>query len=204
MPYNGYVTLLPDTVDFCTAYIDLCNDMLDHVQCPTDNRNVLSCSTAGDYATFAPTCTCWNYDITDRIAEDIYDAIMSPNTQPLILQPNTTVAYWETCSSYASLCNKFLEFIGCENSLRSVTTCGNVTTENPFGQIQFFQGTCQCGSITQLSARPQQAIITAMVSQNINNNYLYLAPAQAAYTLSVSSNPFKQLLYPSYPVISTQ
>jgi fluoride ion exporter CrcB/FEX len=199
MPYNGYITLLPKTVDYCSAFVNTCNSMLDHIQCPLAIRVSRACSVDKDYRTWDALCSCEQYDSTQRIAEDVFDSIMKPNMQPLVTQPNPSLAIWEPCSSYYNICQKFLDFIGCAASLRVVKTCGNPTSEFPYGQLQYYNGVCSCGTMQMLYDRVRESIIDSVTAEFLNTNYLYIPPAQAPYTLTVSSNPYKQLLYPTTP-----
>ncbi|RYH20030.1 hypothetical protein EON65_24855 [archaeon] len=202
LPYNGYVTMY--TVDFCSAYESVCHALLDHMQCPPGRSQVQSCTVAGDYATWIGECSCGNFDTTKRVAVDLFDSMIRPNQQSLIIVTNTSTgtnfsanssaSTFDLCWSYSNVCTLFLNMIGCEAILRNVSTCGGVTASYPYGQVQFYNGICACGSLDLLADRVAGTVEDALSFELINNEYVYIAPPQAPYTLLVRSNPFNQLL----------
>ena len=56
IPYGGYATL--DYVDYSAGFEDLCDKMLDHVQCPQKNRCITGNAVLGNYSTWEGTCLC--------------------------------------------------------------------------------------------------------------------------------------------------
>lgn len=113
-------TLLPQKVNFC----ETCGKMLDHVQCPKNRRIVHACSINGDNLTCDAYCTCENYNITERIAEDLFNAVMRTNMQPFIVQPNKSEPKREMCESYYQISYRFFKFYWL--SIQFTTYCNNL------------------------------------------------------------------------------
>jgi hypothetical protein len=189
---NGYISLLSTGIDFFPIYEQLCDNALEHMQCPVAlQTNVV----AYNFANWTATCLCGHYDLTTTIAETIFDAVMQPNIQSRVTQPNISLPQWDVCSSYYGICDLFLNVIRCPHQSKSIQTCGNVSSNFPYGEVQEFNGSCVCGTMDRLSNHVRDVIVDTLVAEKINAEYLYIPSPQPAYTLSASSNPFKPLLY---------
>lgn len=198
-PYTGYGTLT--TVDFCSAFENVCGKMLEHVNCPVALKTNIGCATPGDYSTWTGQCSCGSYDTSLRVAEDTFDSLTSNFFYSLLHKPDPTVQVWDLCYSYNSNCNFFLDTIACPSALRSVIPCGvvdvNGTSYNPtypYGQLVNFTSVCYCGSLQYLNERSYEAVVDALSFEQINTEYIYVPPPTSPYTLVVSSNAFNQLL----------
>lgn len=205
----GYITL--DAVNLCSTFTSTCDKMLEHINCPADEKVSIGCDDVLDYDTWQGVCTCGDYDTSDRVTEDIYDSLMRSNFQTLVVEFNQTnhnnidrnTSYefsspdkqWDMCASYKAICNSFLDKIACPTALQQISTCGNISTAYPYGQIQYYNGSCVCGGMDTLNDRNFEVVIDALLFESINKHYLYLPPPQATYSLMAGHNPFKQLLY---------
>ena len=104
----------------------------------------------------------------------------------------------DICISFQKVCQLFLNKINCPNQLKTIQSCNSISLPNyPQGQIQDFIGQCSCGNIIVGNIRTYESIIDSLIMEKINREYLYLPSPIAPYSLIISSNPFKQFLYPS-------
>lgn len=57
--------------------------------------------------------------------------------------------------------------------------------------------TCSCGDMIgeQLSARSVEIVIDALLAETVQRDLAYVPQPTAPYSLVMSSNPYKQLLY---------
>lgn len=55
MPYQGFITQQND-IDFCEAYVDVCNKLLDHLQGPSTERIITGCLSLGMFVFYDPCC----------------------------------------------------------------------------------------------------------------------------------------------------
>jgi hypothetical protein len=151
-------------------------------------------------------------DFSVRIAKNIFDALLKPNYQLLLVQPNQSdTSHWDLCGSYFNICSFFLEKIGCEPELRYSTPCGVFSSNSsssqwssyhpisgeylyPHGRIQNVTAYCRCGEMNVLDTRSFELVITGLLSQTVNEEYTYIPSSVAPYNLAISSDPFKQLI----------
>jgi hypothetical protein len=148
-------------------------------------------------------------DFSIRIAKNIFDALLKPNYQLLLVQPNSSTSpqVWDLCGSYYNICTFFLQKIACPVDLQYSTPCGqpyNSTTPSyhsetgeylyPHGKIQNVTSYCRCGEMNVLDARSFELVITGLLSQIVNEEYTYLPSPVAPYSLAISSDPYKQLI----------
>jgi hypothetical protein len=150
-------------------------------------------------------------DFSIRIAKNIFDAILKPNYQLLLVQSNTSStsapAAWDLCGSYYNICSFFLQKIACPAELQYSTPCGqeyNSTSPHyhpetgdylyPHGKIQNATAYCRCGMMNVLDAKSFELVVTGLLSDVVNEEYTYLPSPVAPYSLAISSNPYKQLI----------
>lgn len=152
-------------------------------------------------------------DFSVRIAKNIFDALLKPNYQLLLVRPNVTShqPLFDLCGSYYNICTFFLQKMACPTKLRYASPCGvkyNSSTPDfqphsgeylfPHGRIQNATSFCRCGNMNVLDARSFELVITGILSQTVNDLYTYLPSPTAPYNLAISSDPFKQLIQPRH------
>jgi hypothetical protein len=218
LPYILFPT--SSTVNFCTAYNDVCSRMLDHVQCPLNSRVISGCTNSSDYSTWVGTCTCYGaYDVaSSRIAESLFNSLLKPHLFDLVYRPSNTTGspsslitgeLVDSCATYEAVCKFFLDAIGCPANLRT----GNAGCSYPDGSIPYgglgclggncsaanWVGICQCGPINFMSEIVLELTMdTAMQSDMVP--FQFYPPSQAAFSLVTASNPFRPLLALKYPL----
>lgn len=221
--FAGYPTL--EHVQYDEVYEDVCLKMLDQIQCPRHMRTIRGNEITNDYTTWIGQCICnidggitqysgdgetpliigHAYDMSFRIAEDIYDNLVRPNAYQLMHRPNISEPIYEMCRSTYNLCAFFLQKIGCPKHLRINQPCiidNTALAEFPYGRLELTasysgQQNCSCGAFKTVTDRAPEIIQDSLLFKNVNTKFLYIPPPQAAYTLVMQSNPFKQLSQPS-------
>jgi fluoride ion exporter CrcB/FEX len=203
-PYLGYPTT--NAIDFGFAYQHVCDRLLEHVNCPVDQRYSVGNIEPGNYSTFIGKCSCGEdaesgFDVHQRIAVVIYDSLMRMNFQALLVPFNDTrhlppnEKTWDLCASYHHICVDFLNRIGCPAALRDIHTCDSATSNYPYGQVYRYNGSCACGAMSLLGDRNFQIVVDGLTLATINTHYLYIPPPSPSYTVMVAHNPYRQLLY---------
>lgn len=152
-------------------------------------------------------------DFSVRIAKNIFDALLRPNYQLLLVRPNITSSnpMYDLCGSYYQICLFFLEKISCPVELQYSTPCGVKYNSSipdydpqsgeylyPHGKIQNATSYCRCGNMNVLDSRSFELVITGILSQVVNEKYLYLPSPSAPYSLAISSDPYRQLIQPRH------
>lgn len=150
-------------------------------------------------------------DFSTRIAKNIFDSLLRPNFQSLLVQPNSQLPIWDMCASYYNICHFFLKKINCPPTLRYSQPCGKMKKLNtsqyynedglysyPHGYIQNVTSFCRCGHMNTLDSRSFELVITSLIQEKMNLDYLYLPPPVAPYSLAISSDPYRQLTQPGY------
>lgn len=135
---------------------------------------------------------------------------MRPTYLPLIKKighttstiSKTTIPIWDLCSSYYNICTSFLDRINCPNNLRLIQACSGNSSNYPHGVLEEIVGQCECGGLNLLNDRQFEVVIDAVIFERLNNKYLYIPPPNAAYSLVMSSSPFKQLTHPGRTIPS--
>lgn len=123
-------SVMPSTIDLCSVSEELCDELLDSLDCPMNKRINIGCKKTGDYNTYEGLCECGNFN-GDRITELIIDSqtkfnITSslvnvwPNDSNEILEPTEV---FDLCLSYENACDHYLNRIGCPYELRIITSC---------------------------------------------------------------------------------
>lgn len=144
-------------------------------------------------STWEPTADMYTGVISSSSSSSSMGSVaVSPSTG--MIRRNVT---WDACSSYEAICNRFLDFIGCPNDLRSVASCpGTVVNATMYATlIPQFDGECACGAMDVLNDRAREVMIDQLLAYRLAMQYTYLAPPVAPYTAVASSLPYKQLQY---------
>lgn len=143
-------------------------------------------------------------DFSFRIANNIFDAIMKPNYQPLLVQSSTSPAVWDLCASFYNVCSSFLQKIACPADLQHPNVCSQEYNSSsphydsktgeylyPYGKIQNGTSYCGCGGMDMLDL---ELVVTGLLSEIVNEEYTYIPSPVAPYSLAISSDPAKQLI----------
>ena len=203
IPYLGYITM--PTIRFDLVYLDLCDRILEHIQCPQDKRFIVATTTTGDYSSWVGTCSCGKYYNVNsvRIKEVIFHSMTKNVIQKLIVgDPNTKIkdikGLFDLCSSFANVCSYWLKVMECPQSLQYNIPCGqqiiNGIGIGTTGNLVDFTGTCNCGEVS-FSSSSLEAIINVITMEDISTIINIPAPNQPYITM-VSSDPFLQLTQP--------
>ena len=205
-----------DTISFDAAFEDLCEKMLDHLQCPGSFRTRQGNAVRGDYSSWMGLCSCKDIlkegttvvtnrgvDVSQRVAKNIFDGIVVPTAYALLYRPNPAVAVFEMCRSVYNICALFLDTIPCPLLQRVNTPCGSTssgTSHYSYGEINITstETRCRCANLTFLDIRAAEIFQNSIIAEK----YQYIPPAQAAFSLVMRSNPFKQLSQPSMTIPS--
>jgi hypothetical protein len=68
-PYKTFPTDKGTPFNYCKAYTRVCHQLLDHIQCPIESRDVNGCEDDKDYETFEGVCSCRrNVKVTDGVS----------------------------------------------------------------------------------------------------------------------------------------
>ncbi|TPX76188.1 hypothetical protein CcCBS67573_g02546 [Chytriomyces confervae] len=132
------------TVDICSSYANACSHLLDSVQCLPKLRQIKSCKTAGNAATFEGACLCGKMDASERVAELIMDSQVKgdiPFTKvhqpPLTVNGNWSISI---CPTYQRTCDSLMQRLSCPKAQITNTACeGTAQTQDKF------VGECGCG-----------------------------------------------------------
>ena len=205
----SYTTFLTSqSVDLCLAFNDVCSKTLSHLLVPSANRQNIGCSrsifnsssglssSSSNYSSWQGICRAGRVDASAVVAGNLYNAIVGPVLSSLVTpQTAQTTLMFDACSSYQAICGYFLDRIACPINLQIIGSCGNVTAGNPFGQPQSYVGQCQCGpAMTFMSTQVLNSLVTGVTAAQVATDYLVI-PSNDPFILTVSSNPFRQLLY---------
>jgi fluoride ion exporter CrcB/FEX len=214
LSYGGFPTL--GQINFCSAYEDVCNKLLNHVQCPSSQRQVASCSQPGNYSSFQGLCSCGGQFTfsSARVTDALVTSILKPNSFQLMSYPTTKwnqgFVLLDACKSADNMCSFFLSSIGCPPTLQlNISTC-NVTdpTMSPEQvaalynvNITSFRVQCECAAI-KVSKTISNLVTEATLAMDLVP-YTYIPNPVAPYTLAAASDPFRPLMagqtpYPSY------
>jgi CrcB protein len=170
IPYYGYATM--DYIDFENAFLVECSNILDHVNCPEGSRTLVGNTEATNYATWVGRCECGSsYDVNSvRVAEVIFDVVLKPLVQGLLVRPDSNLQIWDACSSYENICNKWLDKMSCPSDLRHVASCQH--SDPAFnGTLMAYNGACECGAMSVLTDRPMEWVIDSLVVQTMWNEF---------------------------------
>ena len=195
LPLMGY-RILP-AIDYCISFEAVCSRLLDHIQCPPEARTLLSCSEARNYSTFVGTCQCGLSNSasafavpSSRVQEDIYDALIGPNADGLMVEGPAGRGSIDFCGSYEALCHAFMERIACPSELVKLSSGCNI--ENGTGAVSQFNGICTCGGITKPLDRSRELGIDAALAFDLLHGPATYRPPSAAPPSAW--DPFKQLV----------
>ena len=89
-PYTGYLTTAND-VNFCQAYVNICEKLLDHLQAPGSSRAVSGCTSGSSgtnssgLAHWHGQCTAGSLDVSTVVADHIYDKLVQSNVLGLFV-----------------------------------------------------------------------------------------------------------------------
>lgn len=194
IPYTGYATV--ETIDFEQAYLDVCDKMLDHVNCNIHSREIKTNAIKGNYSTWDSKCECGNnYDVnTLQISKAVFDAVVNPMLLGLLVKSSDTeVMGWDVCKSYDSICGYFLNKIACPTELKMISSCYNSDPELN-GTVMAFSGLCRCGKFKDITDRVLEGVIDSLLAQSIRSSFWYIQQPHAAYTEAIGTSPFKQFL----------
>jgi len=201
-PYKMFASDRYKPIDFCEAYTTVCHKLLDHAQCPLEYRKVSSCKGSSDYENFAGVCTCESddgifSDGDDRVAEDIYDAIVKQVwVAEMVIPDHNRPGHFDACSSYQKMCDVFLTQIGCPKHLyQNENPCGKGKTIQDWIEVSDEVVVCSCGGIDVSSERTRELVIDAALEREYTD-LKYVPVSVAPYTLLAASNPFRILMQP--------
>jgi fluoride ion exporter CrcB/FEX len=152
--------VMPDTMDFCKSYHDLCTDLLAHLECPDEYSTAISCTDGDDMDSFDGQCVCGTLDASLRMAELLIDAQSKYNvTQSFVaVWPYEYDDYdhptesWDLCISFENLCQHFLDRIDCPSDQQVSNGCDR-------GSILDYKGECECGEMKYSSTRVAELLI---------------------------------------------
>jgi CrcB protein len=122
--------VMPDSLDFCHTYKDLCTKLMDHISCNEENTVIFACD-GDDMSTFNGKCLCRDLDASLRMAELIIDSQTKYNvTQSLVaVWPTEYDDYdrptevFDMCISFENACQHFLDRIDCPADQQKVVGC---------------------------------------------------------------------------------
>ena len=190
IPYLGYITM--PTIEFDFVFADICHRILEHIQCPQDEKLIVATTTTGDYK-----CSCGKYYNVNsvRIQEVIFHSMMKNVVQKLIVgDPKAKTSSLEVkglfdlCSSFANVCSYWLNMMECPIALQYNLPCGQQII------LIDFTGICTCG-LASFSSTSLEAIINVITMEDVSTLINIPAPNQPYLTM-VSSDPFLQLTQP--------
>lgn len=152
--------VMPDTLDFCESYEDICKDLLYHLDCPTEYSIVQGCTDGSDMDSFDGQCLCGTLDASLRMAELLIDAQSKYNVSSCLVPvwpyeyddyDHPTESY-DLCISFENLCQHFLDRIDCPHDQQVSNGCNR-------GSILDYKGDCECGEMKYSSTRIAELII---------------------------------------------
>ena len=161
------------------------------MQCPSGERYVVGNEVENDYTSWVGKCQCGGMIIDTNPAKYVYNAYMNPYFNQLIVK--TSVDTWDVCQSYTNLCGFFMDAIACPAAITVNIACGSNPTDPYYGTLMGLTANCSCGNMQYLDNRNYEIVIDNLVNENLYKKYWYFPFSQAAYTLVMATNPFKQL-----------
>ena len=218
LAYRSWPTV--NSISFDSAFLDTCLKALEHLQCPVHLRTISANSIPGNYSTWKGECICngqaeeGHLDISVRVGKNLFDGLVLPTAFALMHRPNPTLPIFDMCQSVFNFCKVFLDKIDCPLSQQVNIPCNgkrsnnhrNETDSYPLGLLNTstIAGTkCRCAALTFLDDRAAELFQNAILAERLNKEYMYIPPAQAAYSLVMASDPFKQLSQPHFTLPST-
>lgn len=151
--------VLPDTLDFCDTYKNLCRQLLDNIECKEVDRVIYGCN-SDDMNTFDGKCICGNLDASLSIAEFIIDSQVEHNiiSHLVSVWPTRFDDYdhptevFDICLTFENVCKLFLDRINCPQDHRKVNGCDR-------DNILQYKGKCSCGDMDYSSTHIAELII---------------------------------------------
>ena len=123
-------SIMPNPINMCTASWNLCDDLLNKVGCPYEDRVNIGCSENNNYQKYQGLCSCGHFT-TDRINLLLVDSQVKGNiTNSMVTvwprNPNGIIhptEVYDFCLTYDNVCNHFLNRINCPINLRKTNGC---------------------------------------------------------------------------------
>jgi fluoride ion exporter CrcB/FEX len=123
-------SIMVPPINMCNAAEFLCENYLDKIGCPSQDRKNIGCLDNDDYDQFHGICSCGLFN-TDRINLILVDSQIKANTSNSLVSvwPSDPMAadqpteVFDYCLTYDNLCNHFLNRINCPSRLRKTVSC---------------------------------------------------------------------------------
>lgn len=123
-------SVMPEPINMCSASWQLCDDLLNKIGCPHEDRINVGCNNQLDYNDFKGLCSCGHFT-TDRVNLLLVDSQVKANVTNSMVSvwPNNPsklshpTEVYDFCLTYDNVCNHFLNRINCPSHLRKTVGC---------------------------------------------------------------------------------
>jgi fluoride ion exporter CrcB/FEX len=166
-------------VDFCLSYQNVCDTVLNRLQCPPEQRRMDACARAG-LGTFKGVCACGSFARPGLYTRELLvDALVTRGyaTLSFLAGPNvvTPVPF---CANFRSACAGLLDAVACPargalGAQRALVACDGSAVET-------FSGTCSCFA-TAWAAGPRLAeiMLDAAAKPAFSDSGMIVVPVRA-------------------------
>ncbi|KAJ3329322.1 hypothetical protein HDU76_008137 [Blyttiomyces sp. JEL0837] len=141
----------------CPSYARTCDTLMTKVNCLAEMIQNVACNDATP-DTFVGTCTCGQFVADKYVRENLIENDVQPQVKDFIYT-STKFTFFKTvevCPTYTSVCQEFLDRVGCPVSMSVNNAC------NGGSALDSFAGQCACGLI-EAGERVKQLVIDALI-----------------------------------------